>query len=254
MSFPPTFSQQPYNWWTNRNGQKIVAIIAHGTVGTDSRAYLSRGGDLPDGSDKKVSIHCLIQKPGDPIYRYVPDERGANHAGYGTMPAPWTSINPNLCTLGFELENLQDGKDPYTEAQLLAMGWLINSWRAKWGHLPIYRHTDIDPPPRKYDTTNLTVAQIEEWAVKAAARSDPLKARTIPGPPGERAYYCSQAAYNYYMAAGGFLVLGYARRDEYHAAGQNGQDCTVLPLERTIVKDGREFALLAEAQNRGWIV
>jgi N-acetyl-anhydromuramyl-L-alanine amidase AmpD len=168
MAYPPTIEQLPYNWWTDRAGQPIVAIIAHGTVGTDSRAYLSRGGDAPDGSDRKVSIHVLIQKPGSPIYRYVPDERGANHAGYGTMPAPWAHINPNKCTLGFELENLQDGKDPYTYDQLMAMGWQINQWRAKHGPLPIYRHADIDPT-RRSDTVGLTVAQIEEWCKKAAA-------------------------------------------------------------------------------------
>ncbi len=145
-----------------------MAIVAHGTVGTDSRAYLSRGGDRPDGSDRKVSIHFLIQKPGSPIYRYVPDDRGANHAGYGRMPAPWTGINPNLCTLGFELENLQNGHDPYPDEQLLAMGWLINDWRRIHGPLPIFRHAALDPT-RRSDTVGLSVEQIEAWCVKAAA-------------------------------------------------------------------------------------
>src|SRR5690349_13338657 len=136
-----------YNWWQDRQGHKPVAIIAHNTVGRDSRAYLSRGGEKPDGSDRKVSIHVLIQKDGI-IYRYVPDALGANHAGFGTMPPPLTGINPNLVTLGFELENASDGvkvNDPYTEAQLLAMGWQIGQWRALWGALPVYRHADIDP-------------------------------------------------------------------------------------------------------------
>jgi hypothetical protein len=168
MPQAPRIEKLPYNWSTGRGDQKIVAIIAHGTVGRDSRAYLSRGGDLPDGSDKKVSIHVLIPKSGDPIYRYVPDSKGANHAGFGTMPAPWSKVNPNRCTLGFELENLQNGFDPYTEPQLLAMGWQINEWRRIHGPLPIYRHTDIDPPPRKFDTKNLTVAQIEDWCMSAS--------------------------------------------------------------------------------------
>lgn len=163
MPQAPRIEKLPYNWFTNRGDQKIVAIIAHGTVGRDSRAYLSRGGELPDGSDRKVSIHVLIPKSGDPIYRYVPDSKGANHAGFGTMPAPWSKVNPNRCTLGFELENLQNGFDPYPEPQLLAMGWQINEWRRIHGPLPIFRHTDIDPPPRKFDTKNLSVAQIEEW-------------------------------------------------------------------------------------------
>lgn len=160
----------PANWSTNREGAAIVAIIAHNTVGVDSRAYLKRGGDRPDGSDRKVSIHVLIQKDGT-IYRYLEDTRGANHAGYGMMPAPHQAINPNRCTLSFELENASDGIskfEPYPEAQLLSMGWQINDWRRLHGPLPIYRHRDIDPTRRK-DPVSLSVRQIEEWCTKAAA-------------------------------------------------------------------------------------
>jgi hypothetical protein len=170
----PTIIPLKYNWYTNRKGNRVVAIIAHNTVGTDSRNYLSRGGDWPGGFDRRVSIHSLIRKDGV-LYRYVPDDRGANHAGYGTMPAPWSSINPNLCTIGFELENASNGMgrvDPYTEPQLLTMGWEINRIRAKHGNLlPILRHTDIDPARRK-DTVNLTVADMEHWALVAKGESD----------------------------------------------------------------------------------
>lgn len=159
----------PANWSTDRNGVPVVAILAHSTGGWDSRAYLKRGGDLPDGSDRKVSIHTLIRKDGR-IYRYLDDERGANHAGFGTMPAPWTHLNPNTCTIGFELENASNGKgrvDPYTEVQLLSMGWEINRIRAKYGNLPILRHGDIDPT-RRSDPVGLSVAQMEDWARRAA--------------------------------------------------------------------------------------
>lgn len=251
MAYPPKIEHLSYNWSTSRGGHRIEAIIAHGTVGTDSRAYLSRGGDLPDGSDRKVSIHVLIQKPGDPIYRYVPDDIGANHAGYGTMPAGFSQVNPNLITVGFELENLQDGKDPYPDTQLLAMGWQCNDWRAKHGPLPILRHADIDPS-RRSDTVGLSVAQIEDWCKKAAAQSNPLKARTIPGPPSERAYYCSVDTYDFYQARGGFAVLGYALGDEYETTGANNQKARVLWCERGDVKDGRELALLIEVGAKRW--
>jgi hypothetical protein len=254
VAYPPKIEQLPYNWSSSRSGHAIVAIIAHGTAGTDSRAYLSRGGDLPDGSDRKVSIHALIQKPGDPIYRYVPDDIGANHAGYGTMPPPWTGINPNKCTLGFELENLQNGSDPYPDTQLLAMGWLINQWRAKWGALPILRHADIDPA-RRSDTVGLSIAQIEQWAVKAAQSSDPLKARTLQGPPPEgRMMLCSVAAANFYNARGGLKYCGYPLRDEFHDISLN---CGVLVCERVVVKEsaayGVEQALWSEARSEGWL-
>ena len=167
MSTPP-ITTLPYNWSTSRAGHGIVAIIAHNTVGTDSRGYLSRGGELPDGSDRKVSIHVLIRRDSH-IYRYVPDEIGANHAGFGTMPKPWSTTNPNLITLGFELENRSNGMgvvEPYTDVQLQAMGWQIRAWRARWGNLPILRHADIDPDRRK-DTAGLSVAEIERYAAAA---------------------------------------------------------------------------------------
>lgn len=180
MAAPPQIIQLPYNWSTSRSGRAIVAIIGHGTVGTDSRAYLSRGGDPPNGANRKVSIHVLVQKPGNVIYRYVPDDLGANHAGFGTMPAPWAHIPVNKCTLGFELENLQDGKDPYPDAQLLAMGWQINAWRHVHGPLPIFRHADIDPR-RRTDPVHLSVAEIEAWCVRAAAHYAPPPPPPKPG-------------------------------------------------------------------------
>lgn len=242
----PTVTQMSYNWSTARKGNAIVAIVAHGTAGTDSRAYLARGGELADGSDRKVSIHILIQKDGA-IYRYVPDELGANHAGYGTMPPPWRGINPNLCTLGFELENLQDGKDPYPTAQLTAMAWQINQWRAKHGPLPIYRHADIDPH-RRSDTVGLSVDEMEAWVRRAG---DPLRARVLDGPAG--AIFCSERAARFYAARGGLGVCGYPTRDEFASVGQNGQACTILRCERVLIKDGREFALLGEARSMGWL-
>jgi hypothetical protein len=267
MPQAPQVVQLPYNWSTPRNGQKILAIIAHGTVGTDSRAYLSRGGDLPDGSDRRVSIHALIQKPGNPIYRYVPDSKGANHAGFGTMPAPWRDIPVNKCTLGFELENLQNGKDPYPDTQLLAMGWQINEWRRLHGHLPIHRHEDIDPNRRR-DTVNLSVAEIERWCVSAAAHfsavpqppppmPDPLRAELLPGPNGTT-IHCSKASAAFYTLRGGFGEYGYPLKDEFQSTDLGNTVCSILPCERVTIKRPYtsapvHLALQAEAKARNWI-
>jgi hypothetical protein len=264
MPFPPRIEQLDYNWSQGRAGHAIVAIVAHATVGTDSRAYLSRGGSKADGSDRKVSIHALIQKPGDPIYRYVPDSIGANHAGFGTMPAGFPQVNPNVCTLGFELENLQDGKDPYTDQQLLAMGWLINEWRRLHGALPILRHADIDPK-RRSDPVGLSVAQIESWVTKAknllAAPAplpmpDPLKAEQVPGPGGVK-FFCSEATAAFYALHKGASFLGLALADEQRATGQDGRLCSYLLCERAVIKtalpEGTHLALLSEAKALRWV-
>jgi len=176
---PPINHDYPANWHGSRDGADIVAVIAHGTVGHDSRRYLQRGGDLPDGSDRKVSIHTLFAKDGT-IYRMVPDERVANHAGGVLRNGVYSSVltigartfrgaQVNLHTLGFELENLQDGRDPYPEVQLLSMGWQIHRWRSRWGAaLPIVRHATVDKG-RRSDTVGLTVAAMELWVARAAA-------------------------------------------------------------------------------------
>lgn len=167
ISLPPHINtSHPAQYFADRQGQQILAIVAHGTVGTNSIDYLQSGGG------RMVSIHRLIEKDGTQ-YDMVPERYGANHAGFSTWvyegkTYSQNGINVNQVTLGFELENLQDGKDPYTQDQLLSMGWLVNYWRAKYSHIPILRHADIDPT-RRSDTVGLSVPQIETWAYKAAA-------------------------------------------------------------------------------------
>lgn len=166
MSFPPTIIDLPADYSVDRGGVRPVAIVAHGTAGTDSRSTLQHGGG------RGVSIHRLISKGGD-IYRLVPDERGANHAGAPTavlhLPNQvYYAGAINKATLGFELENRQNG-EPYPDAQLLAMGWQIVDWRRRWGRLPVVRHADIDPTRRR-DPVGLSVAEIERWADSAEAR------------------------------------------------------------------------------------
>lgn len=178
MPTPSINYDYPANWQSSRDGAPVVAIIGHGTGGSDSRGFLKRGGDLPDGSDRKVSIQVLIAKSGT-IYRMVDDSRTANHAGGVLVGGVYSSAltvagrtyrgaQVNRHTLGFELENLQDGKDPYTEDQLWSMGWQIARWRARFGSLPLFRHATVDPR-RKRDPYGLTVNTMELWVARAAA-------------------------------------------------------------------------------------
>lgn len=175
-NFPPTMIPLQANWYQSRDAQPILYIIAHDTErpndNTDSIAYLQRGGDLPDGSDRKVSTHSLIEPNGD-IYVMVADEYGANHAGYGTIVHNGTKYcsgchyNVNDITLGMELEYTKAPNNaPYPEDQLLAAGYWIASKRKKWGNLPILMHRDVDPS-RRSDARNLTVADLEVYVTRA---------------------------------------------------------------------------------------
>ncbi len=181
MSFPPTINLLAANWSTSRMGQPIQCIIAHDTErpndNSTSIAYLQRGGELPDGSDRKVSIHALIEPDGT-IYRMVLDQLAANHAGYGTLTingktySKDSRYNVNQISLGFELEYTKAPyKGSYPTEQLLSMGYWIYIWRKQYGNLPIYRHADIDPI-RRSDTRNLSVTEIEHWVTKATMLID----------------------------------------------------------------------------------
>lgn len=177
MSFPPTIFKLPANWSTTRDNCTIQCIIAHDTErpndDENSIKYLQRGGSAIDGSDRKVSIHALIQPNGD-IYVMVIDPLAANHAGYGTLTlngvtySKDTKHNVNQISLGFELEYTKAPYNkPYPQEQLLSMGWWIYQKRLAYGDIPIYRHEDVDPKRRK-DTRNISVIEIEHWVDKAS--------------------------------------------------------------------------------------
>jgi len=187
ISLPPTIiTSYKCEYYSTRNNQPIRVITAHSTVGKNSLSYLANG-----GNGRGVSIHCLIQKfpradrsiwlvegkpevmrVGAAIYRMLDDSLAANHAGYSQWQG-YRGATFNDVSLGFELENLQDGRDPYTGDQLLAMGWLINHWRSLYGPLPVVRHEDIDfrQPKERYDPVGLTVDEIENWCLRAMQQS-----------------------------------------------------------------------------------
>lgn len=193
MSLPPTTIVLPANWSTSRQGQPIRCIVAHDTErpnnNTNSIKYLQRGGSAADGSDRKVSIHGLIEPNGD-IYEMVADVLGANHAGFskltiaGVTYSKTSKYNVNQISLGFELEYTKAPyHQPYPEAQLLSMGWWINQKRDQWGQIPIYRHGDIDTTG-KTDPRGLSVAEIEHWCIRAMQ----ITTTPFPTPDNPHAY------------------------------------------------------------------
>jgi N-acetyl-anhydromuramyl-L-alanine amidase AmpD len=180
FSLPPPIEQLPATHWTERAGSPIVAIVAHATGGTDSRSTLQFG----DG--RGVSIHKLIARNGT-INDMLPDVRGANHAGAQTARLTisgrvYRAGQINQATLGFELENRQNGAEPYTDSQLLALGWQIDQWRAVHGPLPIVRHQEIDPT-RRSDPQKLSVQAIEQWVYKARAAAFQSRVFRVKGVP-----------------------------------------------------------------------
>lgn len=158
----PKIIEYPATHWTDRQGQALVGIVVHGTGGGLSSSLST----LKNGDGRGVSIHALIAQDGT-IYRMLPDEKGANHAGAATSSFTvngkrYAGAAVNRATLGVELVNLQDGRDPYTTPQLQSLGWLITHWRSRFGPLPILRHADLDPSRRR-DPYQLSTQEIERW-------------------------------------------------------------------------------------------
>lgn len=124
-------------------------VVVHATGGRDSLAWLTRTSSPP------VSCHVLITKLGNRL-RLVRDEHTAWHAGLGVLHLGGKAQqNPNGCSLGLEIENMNDGADPYPDIQLAGACQQLASWRRKYRRLLVFRHSDLDS--RKRDPLGLDV-------------------------------------------------------------------------------------------------
>jgi len=161
----------------------VRCIGLHATAGRNSGPWLSTTSDPP------VSIHALINKDGS-ITRIVPDDQAAYHMGGSSLgdytPAAGDDGSVNSIAYGIELENENDGRDPYPIAQIDACGWEIaRVWR-KFGCVPIIPHALVDAPGRpgpggKTDPRGLDLARVFRaaltWYDGAPPDSSPITPR-----------------------------------------------------------------------------
>lgn len=134
---------------SSRAGADIDMLVLHATVGSyaSSLAWLTNPAS-------QVSTHYLISKSGH-IAQLVDDSEAAWHAGKST----WLhrdSDDIRNASIGIELENLNDGRDPYPAAQLDACRALCRGLIAKYFivRMMVVRHLDI-APSRKSDPAGL---------------------------------------------------------------------------------------------------
>jgi N-acetyl-anhydromuramyl-L-alanine amidase AmpD len=103
---------------------------------------------LVSGGGRSVSIHFLISRGGK-VYRMLPMNVGANHAGFGHHRLAAKYGNANQHAFGIELSGM--GNESYTEAQLMALDDVIRYIDDYLGsNKPITTHAAIDPD-RKSD-------------------------------------------------------------------------------------------------------
>lgn len=232
-----------------RHGHPITMLVLHATAGS-ARSALS----WLCSPASKVSASYLIDKSGR-VYQLVADSEAAWHAGVARWNGE-TAINE--VSLGVELENANDGKEPYPPAQYAALLELSRMKVAEY-HIAldnVVRHLDIAlPKGRKTDPAGFPWAQFKADLL-AALPFDPLRTQLLPGPGGKQ-IHCGDGFARFYADYGGFLLFGYPLRDESRDTDLLGRACTWMPMERATMKyiegEGVHLALAAEAEAKGWI-
>ncbi|MCK6628237.1 MAG: N-acetylmuramoyl-L-alanine amidase [Anaerolineae bacterium] len=144
----PNFNQR-------RSPDDITAIVIHSTANNRLQGVI----DWFNNPNSQVSAHYTIGKDGK-IVQHVRDTDRAWHAGQSV----WKGRNScNDYTIGIELVNLNDGQDPYPEAQhranvaLCAYLCYIHNIKVDdiMGHLDIALPPGRKSDPRGYDLNRL---------------------------------------------------------------------------------------------------
>jgi N-acetylmuramoyl-L-alanine amidase len=166
-----------------RGTHPIRMVVLHATVGSarSALAWLTNRA-------ARVSAHYLIDKTGH-VYQLVPDEYAAWHAGNALWKGE-TAINE--CSIGIELENANNGRDPYPPTQLDALLELTRDLISRYQIAPemITRHADVaQPAGRKSDPAGFPWAAFRE-ALFGATPAQPEQ-HPRPEPPG---YFSSELA------------------------------------------------------------
>jgi hypothetical protein len=94
-------------------GVRIDTVVIHSTAGP-----LQPSLDWLRNPASKASSHYVIAKDGR-VFQLVREAAVAWHAGYSRMPDGREDVN--MFSLGIELENANDGRDPYPAAQVAAL-------------------------------------------------------------------------------------------------------------------------------------
>jgi N-acetylmuramoyl-L-alanine amidase len=144
------------NWSMRPAGEVVDTIVVHATVintmdGT-IRAFM-------DDKIRKVSAHYCIDRDGT-IIQMVDENLVAHHAGVSELEG---KPGVNGFSIGFELINLNDGVDPYPEAQYQALAKVIRDIRTRWNVLDsrIVSHEHIARPVgRKSDPVGFDFAKL----------------------------------------------------------------------------------------------
>ena len=167
-------------------GTDINCIVLHSTVeptteGTE-QIFLNR--------TTKVSAHFVVGKDGR-VIQMVPIEKRAWHAGKSLLEG---QTDVNNFSVGIEMVNLNDGKDPYPREQVEAVAGLIRFIRSRY-NVPdsrIISHAAVaQPVGRKSDPAGFDFDEVEKLAgapqsALSTAAPKPTVPKPEPAPPARK--------------------------------------------------------------------
>jgi N-acetyl-anhydromuramyl-L-alanine amidase AmpD len=137
-------------------GIEVDTIVLHATVlGTLDEAIRHFA-----DPQSRVSAHYTLDRDGT-IACHVPEYMRAWHAGQSRMADGRASVND--FSVGIELVNLNDGRDPFPESQVKALRTLLKdiAVRHPIKHI-VPHHACADPPGRKSDPAGFDLSWIRE--------------------------------------------------------------------------------------------
>jgi N-acetylmuramoyl-L-alanine amidase len=135
----------------------IECVVLHATADKGNEAGAEGWMRNPAS---QVSAHLHIRRSGT-VVRLVPDQRRAWHAG----TSRWRGrMDVNSFSLGWELANRNDGREPYTEAQYATVAFLGAYYLRQGIPLDAFvSHAEVAlPPGRKSDPAGFLWARFYE--------------------------------------------------------------------------------------------
>ncbi len=134
----------------------IRLVVLHNDGSPNERATLS----WCASQKSQVSYHVLVGRDGT-CYRLVPDTRRAWAVGVSA----WQGVTDvNGVSLSLAFSNRNDGKEPLTEAQMVAAKQVIADWKATWQVEDVTTHKIVARPVgRKHDPEAAPNFRLEDF-------------------------------------------------------------------------------------------
>lgn len=147
----PNFNRRP-----NGAATEIDTVVLHSTVTPTLEATTKWFAS----TESKVSAHFTIGRDGS-IVQHVSTFERAWHAGVSRDAIGRENLNH--FSIGIELVNLNDGKDPYPVSQTEALGFLLVSLKRRFPELrSLTTHAYVaQPPGRKSDPLGFPWPRLE---------------------------------------------------------------------------------------------